>query len=240
MQNSSHISVYSMIANADIVVQSVLLTLLIASITSWVIIFDKIFKFKKLEGLSSQFESDFDSGKQLEEIYKKSLEIIKKANHPLALIFVACIDEWKSSNVKKIISEISDAGNYSRANSLKDRLNSVMQVTANRSLEKMEVGFNFLAMTGSVAPFIGLFGTVWGIMNSFQAIAANNNTSLAVVAPGIAESLFATAIGLFAAIPAVLFYNIFTAKINKFNERTNNFSTEILNVLSRKLDGSSS
>ncbi len=111
-----------------------------------------------------------------------------------------------------------------------------MQIATNKSMQKLEDGLNFLAIVGSATPFVGLFGTVWGIMNSFQGIAISKNTSLSVVAPGIAEALLATAIGLFAAIPAVFFYNIFSAKINHFTERANNFSLQVLNALSRELD----
>jgi len=128
------------------------------------------------------------------------------------------------------------ASGEDRKSSLKERLTSMMQVAVNQSMQKLENGLNFLAIVGSSAPFVGLFGTVWGIMSSFQGIAASKNTSLAVVAPGIAEALLATAVGLFAAIPAVFFYNIFSAKINYFNERAQNFSIQILNLLSKELD----
>ena len=111
-----------------------------------------------------------------------------------------------------------------------------MQIATNQSMQKLESGLGFLAIVGSATPFVGLFGTVWGIMNSFQGIAVSKNTSLAVVAPGIAEALLATGIGLFAAIPAVFFYNIFSGKINQFNERVGNFSLRLLNVLSKELD----
>jgi biopolymer transport protein TolQ len=128
------------------------------------------------------------------------------------------------------------AGGGEKKISLKERLSNTMQVAVNQSMHKMETGLNFLAIVGSSAPFVGLFGTVWGIMSSFQGIAASKNTSLAVVAPGIAEALLATAIGLFAAIPAVFFYNIFSAKINYFTERAQNFSIQLLNLLSKELD----
>jgi biopolymer transport protein TolQ len=123
-----------------------------------------------------------------------------------------------------------------KKDSLKERINGAMQVACNRSLEKLEDNMQILAIIGSVAPFVGLFGTVWGIMNSFQGIAVSKNTSLAVVAPGIAEALLATAIGLFAAIPAVFFYNIYSNKINKFADDMNNFSILVGNILSRELD----
>ena len=133
--------------------------------------------------------------------------------------------------MKQVISDSTE-----KKSSLKERLMGEMEVASNRSMQRLESGLGFLAIVGSAAPFVGLFGTVWGIMSSFQGIAVSKNTSLAVVAPGIAEALLATAAGLFAAIPAVFFYNIFSAKINQFTERAHNFSVQLLNVLSKELD----
>ena len=164
----------------------------------------------------------------LEEVYT---EAKKNNNHPLARIFLSCMKEWKGNNIKQIIQEGSE-----KKSSLKERLDVVMQISSNKSVQKLESNLSFLAIIGSVSPFVGLFGTVFGIMNSFQGIAISKNTSLAVVAPGIAEALLATGIGLFAAIPAVFFYNIFSDKVNQFSERANNFSMQLLNVLSKELD----
>jgi len=164
----------------------------------------------------------------LEDIYTAAKT---NDNHPLSRIFIACMKEWKGSNIKKIINDAPE-----KKSSLKERLMSAMQVASNQSMHKLESGLSFLAIVGSAAPFVGLFGTVWGIMSSFQGIAISKNTSLAVVAPGIAEALLATAVGLFAAIPAVFFYNIFSTKINQFTERTHNFSMQLLNIFSRELD----
>jgi biopolymer transport protein TolQ len=228
MVNSNSLSAFNLILQADIVVQMVVISLLIASLVSWAIIFDKILKFRMLKQRSDAFEDYFDGGARLDEIYNNTKN---NDNHPLAKIFLACIKEWKISNVKQIMIDGID-----KKNSLKERLLNVMQVATNRSMLKLESGLSLLAIIASSSPFIGLFGTVWGILNSFQSIAVSKNTSLAVVAPGIAESLLATAIGLFAAIPAVFFYNIFTTKINQFNERSNNFSLLLLNALSKELD----
>ncbi len=228
MEKIPSLSLTNLISQADIVVQLVMLLLIIASLCSWAIIFDKILKFRILRNRSDKFEEAFEGTLMLEEVYNQAKN---NDNHPLARIFVSCIKEWKSSNVKQIISENSE-----KKSSLKERLGSVMQVATNRSMQKLESGLNFLAIVGSSAPFVGLFGTVWGIMTSFQGIAISKNTSLAVVAPGIAEALLATAIGLFAAIPAVFFYNIFSAQINHFTERAQNFSMQLLNVLSKELD----
>ncbi len=229
MDKFSSFSLINLIAHADIVVQIVMLLLVAASFWSWAIIFDKIIKFRIMQSRSDRFEGVFDSGEaSLEEIYAEAKE---RDNHPMARVFVNCITEWKSSNVKQIM-----AGGADKKSSLKERLVNTMQVATNQSMQKLENGLNFLAIVGSSAPFLGLFGTVWGIMSSFQGIAASKNTSLAVVAPGIAEALLATAIGLFAAIPAVFFYNIFSAKINYFTERAQNFSIQLLNLLSKELD----
>lgn len=228
MEKVASVSIVNLIAQADIIVQLVMLVLVIASMWSWAIIFDKIIKFKILKNRSDNFEETFESAASLEDIY---VEAKKADNHPLARIFIACMKEWKTSNVKQIISE-----SVEKKSSLKERLMSEMQVAANRASQRLESSLGFLAIVGSIAPFVGLFGTVWGIMSSFQGIAVSKNTSLAVVAPGIAEALLATAVGLFAAIPAVFFYNVFSAKINQFGERAQNFSMQLLNILSKELD----
>jgi biopolymer transport protein TolQ len=188
-----------------------------------------MFKFHILQIKTNKFEKLFNSKKMLDDIFM----IAKKADgHPFARIFIAAVKEWKISNVKTIISsQIAD-----KKQALKDRINSAMQIDANKAIEKLERNMPILAIIGSTSPFVGLFGTVWGIMNSFQSIAISKNTSLAVVAPGIAEALLATAIGLFAAIPAVFFYNIYSSKINKFADKMDNFSLLVSNILSRELD----
>lgn len=221
------VSLINLIFQADFVVQLVMLMLFAASLWSWAIIFDKIMKFRLLKTRSDNFEQVFEQA-MLEDVYT---EARKNDNHPLSRIFIACMKEWKNNNVKQIIAE-----GVEKKASLKERLSAAMQVASNRSVQKLEAGLNFLAIIGSIAPFVGLFGTVWGIMSSFQGIAVSKNTSLAVVAPGIAEALLATGIGLFAAIPAVFFYNVFSNKINQFSERANNFSLQLLNALSRELD----
>lgn len=229
MDKITSFTLINLIAHADIVVQIVIVLLVGASVWSWAIIFDKIIKFKILQSRTDRFEGVFESGESsLEEIYAEAKE---HDNHHLARVFVNCITEWKANNIKNVM-----AGGGEKKISLKERLSNTMQVAVNQSMHKMESGLNFLAIVGSASPFVGLFGTVWGIMSSFQGIAASKNTSLAVVAPGIAEALLATAIGLFAAIPAVFFYNIFSAKINYFSERAHNFSIQLLNLLSKELD----
>ncbi|MFM6972758.1 MAG: protein TolQ [Alphaproteobacteria bacterium] len=226
--DKSSVSLVNLIIQADIIVQFVILLMISASMISWAIIFDKFIKFKILIHRSDRFEDAFENNVPLEEIFNQAKS---NDNHPLARIFLSCLREWKANNIKQIASLGVDA-----KNSLKERLVNNMQIVSNRAMIKLESGLNLLAIIGSSAPFVGLFGTVWGIMNSFQSIAVSKNTSLAVVAPGIAESLLATAIGLFAAIPAVFFYNIFSAKINHFQERASNFSLMLLNSMSKELD----
>jgi biopolymer transport protein TolQ len=228
MEKTISVSLTSLITQADTVVQLVMFFLMLASIWSWSIIFDKILKFQILKKRSDKFEALFENTDLLEDVY---IEAKNNDNHPLSRAFVACMKEWKTSNIKQIISDTPE-----KKSSLKDRLGGAMQISINRSMQKMELGLNFLAIIGSVSPFIGLFGTVWGIMSSFKGIAMSKSASLTVVAPGIAESLLATGIGLFAAIPAVFFYNIFSTKINHFNERAQNFSIGLLNIFSRELD----
>jgi biopolymer transport protein TolQ len=227
MDKAASFSLISLISQADIVVQAVMLILAIASLWSWTIIFDKILKFSILKKRSDKFEKSFET------LVLEDIENEAKANnnHPLSRVFLACMKEWESNDIKKIIAEGGE-----KKSSLKERLNGAMQIASNKSMQKLESGLGFLAVVGSSMPFVGLFGTVWGIMNSFQGIAVSKNTSLSVVAPGIAEALLATGIGLFAAIPAVFFYNIFSGKINHFSERIQNFSMQLSNLLSKELD----
>jgi biopolymer transport protein TolQ len=227
MEKATSFSLISLVGQADVVVQCVMGLLVLASLWSWAIIFDKMMKFMVLEKRTNKFEQSFNT-MVLEDIMG---EATANDNHPLSRVFIACMNEWQSNNIKQIIAAGPD-----KKNGLKERLNGAMQVASNKSMQKLESGLGFLAVVGSSMPFVGLFGTVWGIMNSFQGIAVSKNTSLAVVAPGIAEALLATGIGLFAAIPAVFFYNIFSGKINNFSERVQNFSIQLLNMFSKELD----
>ena len=205
-----------------------MLVLLMFSFWSWAIIFDKLLKLKILQINSRKFEQIYRKNFALDSLYAESKN---KPDHPLAHVFLSCMKEWRSNNLEEILR-----GNPDKKSSLKERLSNAMQIASNQSTQKLEQGLNFLAITGSAAPFIGLFGTVWGIMKSFQGIAISKNTSLAVVAPGIAESLLATGIGLFAAIPAFIFYNFFAGKISEISERVSIFSAQLLNILSKELD----
>lgn len=227
--NMAHdLSAWGMFLQADFIVKTVIVLLLLASFWSWAIMFDKYFRMKTLRFLSSRFEKDFWSGGAIDKFYEK---VKKRGSHPLLHIFVAAMDEWYRSR-----KDMGSNGNAMLRVGIRERVTQVMQISRNREIEKLERGLGFLATVGSAAPFIGLFGTVWGIMNSFTNIAMSKNTTLAVVAPGIAEALLATAIGLFAAIPAVIGYNKFSGEIDRFIGRMEDFSTEFVTLLSRQLD----
>jgi biopolymer transport protein TolQ len=223
-----HFSMWGMFMQADLVVKSVMVLLVLASFWCWAIIFEKTFLFRTVKAKAQKFENDFWSSEALDKFYEKSK---KRANHPMAIIFVAAMEEWFRSKTSNNQSQ------QGLKLSLRERVVQVMQVSRNREIEHLESGLGFLATTGSAAPFVGLFGTVWGIMNSFQAIALSKNTSLVAVAPGIAEALFATAIGLFAAIPAVIAYNKFSNELVRFSNKLEDFSTEFDTILSRQLEG---
>ena len=193
-------SLLSLFLRADFVVKSVIIILILASIWSWTIIVEKLVRMKRLKQIEPEFDEIFWSGNSFEDLFET---FNYNQNDPKSKIFCAAIEEWKKSNKTKNI-------NSSNIESLKERMNRSMQVTFNKEAESIEKNLTFLATAGSTAPFVGLFGTVWGIMNSFQSIAVAQNTNLSVVAPGIAEALFATALGLFVAIPAVVAYNKIT------------------------------
>ncbi|MFI4983652.1 MAG: protein TolQ [Rickettsiales bacterium] len=221
-------SFISLFLQADMVVKTVMLILFIASVWSWAIIFDKIFLFKSIRNKSKVFEKNFWSGQSLENLFER---IKGRENHPLAVVFTAAMQEWQSRNVKDLSTR------HELRAGTKERVNAAMLVASSKSLDKMERSLSFLATVGSSAPFIGLFGTVWGIMISFQSIAISKNTTLAVVAPGIAEALLATALGLAAAIPAMIFYNKFANELNRTANGIDDFTNELSAIISRELDG---
>lgn len=225
-QEMADLSLWGMFLQADLVVKAVMVGLLLASFWCWAVIFEKIARFSDLKKRAARFEQDFWSAETLESYYD---HVKRHSRHPFAVVFMAAIEEWFRTG--------KDARNSGAlAPSAIDRIAKVMGVARNRELEKLERGLGFLASIGSAAPFIGLFGTVWGIMNSFQSIAYSNNTSLAVVAPGIAEALLATAIGLFAAIPAVIAYNRFSSELANYAGDLEDFETEFLALLSRQTE----
>lgn len=224
-------SMWGLFMQADWVVQFVMISLLLASFYCWWIIATKYMVLKYVKAKADGFEKEFWTSNALDKFHEK---VKKRANHPMAVVFTAAMEEWFRS--KQTTSSLSQQVGVVKAG-LRERVNYVMQVSMNREIEKLEKGLGMLATTGSTAPFVGLFGTVWGIMNSFSAIAATQNTSLASVAPGIAEALFATAIGLFAAIPAYVAYNKFSREINRFAGKLDDFSLEFTTILSRQIEG---
>jgi biopolymer transport protein TolQ len=220
---SSDLSLFGLFWQAHWIVKSVMLGLLACSIWVWAIAIDKTVLYTRTKRAMDRFEQSFWSGQSLEELYRA---LSSRPAHSMAALFVAAMREWKRS---------FEAQGRSFAG-LQTRIEKVMDVTIAREIERLERRLLVLATVGSAGPFIGLFGTVWGIMTSFQSIAATKNTSLAVVAPGIAEALFATAIGLVAAIPATIFYNKFVAEVNRQAQRLEGFADEFAAILSRQID----
>jgi len=219
---STDLSIWNLFMEADIIVKAVMIALVLVSFWCWAIIFDKLFRLRGLVRRAEQFEESFWSGGSLEELYDR---IGSRPMDPMSSIFVAAMREWRRSATKGITGV-----------TLPQRIDRVMQVTLSREMEALEARLGFLASVGSTAPFIGLFGTVWGIMNSFHHIGETKNTSLAVVAPGIAEALFATALGLVAAIPAVLAYNKLSTDMDRYAKRLEGFAGEFGAILSRQLE----
>ncbi|WP_448662201.1 protein TolQ [Sphingomonas sp. CJ20] len=207
---------------ADIVVKGVMLGLLLASLWTWTIIFSFGFKVKGLRKASDKFEAEYREADDIDEFHRR----VAGRDLPIARIFAAGVTEWRRSTAGKTIDR----------EGTRERLATAMGATVAQEIDRLADRLNFLATVGSVAPFVGLFGTVWGIMRSFTGIAQQQSTSLAVVAPGIAEALFATAIGLFAAIPAVIAYNRYSHAVNRVEARLNRFADGFHATLSRRLE----
>lgn len=226
------VSLFSLFTNAEPLVLFVMLILVAMSITSWAIIVERYLALRQVAEKTSTFENEFWSADSLDKFYERIKK--RKARHPMAVIFTAAMDEWfRSKNAERVVRS---ASNSELTISLRERIAQMMAVTRNREIERIERGLSFLATAGASAPFIGLLGTCIGIMNSFRAIAGSQNTSLAVVAPGIAEALFATTIGLAVAIPAVVAFNRFNGEVNRLAGRFEDFSTEFHALLSRQTD----
>ena len=213
LASNTDFSLWSLFIRADFIVKSVILMLIGCSIYSWAIIIEKFRSFKKINLETEEFEEKFWKSKSAETFYN-SLPV--HLENPMALLFKDSMQILLKSKNKSNLNE---------------RMNSMLEVNIEKQMSKIDKGFTFLATVGSTAPFIGLFGTVWGIMNSFQSIAISRNTSLAIVAPGIAEALFATALGLLAAIPAVVAYNKFNNDSKKFIQKLENFSKRFLSII---------
>ena len=206
-------SLMSLFLRADIIVKSVIIILIVCSIYSWAVIIEKFRLFKKINKSSEEFEEKFWNSKSAETFYNS---LPDNAEDPTAIVFQDAMESLLRKKSK---------------NNLSERMSTLLEVGIEKQMSKIDKGFTFLATVGSTAPFIGLFGTVWGIMNSFQSIAISRNTSLAIVAPGIAEALFATALGLLAAIPAVVAYNKFNTDSKKYSQKLENFSKRFLTII---------
>jgi biopolymer transport protein TolQ len=221
--SSSDLSLLTLFLQAHWIVKTVMVGLLVCSVWVWAIAIEKTLLHMRMRKAMDRFEQAFWSGQSLEELYRS---LSGRPTHSMAALFVAAMREWKRSLE-------GEARSFA---GLQMRIGKVMEVTIAREIELLERRLLVLATVGSTGPFVGLFGTVWGIMTSFQSIAASKNTSLAVVAPGIAEALFATAIGLVAAIPATIFYNKFSSEVNKQAQRLEGFADEFSAILSRQID----
>ena len=213
LASSTDFSILQLFIRADIIVKSVIIILIVSSIYSWAIIFEKMRLFKKINSSSQDFENKFWKSKSAESFYNN---LPTNVEDPMTNVF-------KSSMQVLLKSK--------RSSTLDEKMSNMLEINIGQQMEKIEKKYTFLATVGSTAPFIGLFGTVWGIMNSFQSIAISRNTSLAIVAPGIAEALFATALGLLAAIPAVVAFNKFTSDSKKYSQKLENFSKRFLSII---------
>ena len=213
LASSTDFSLINLFIRADIIVKSVIIILIACSIYSWAIIIDKIKQFKKINILSEEFEEKFWRSKSAETFYSS---LPSNVDDPMTSLFKETMQGLLKSKSKT---------------NLVEKMGGILEVGIEKQMSKIEKGFTFLATVGSTAPFIGLFGTVWGIMNSFQSIAISRNTSLAIVAPGIAEALFATALGLLAAIPAVVAYNRFNNDSRKYSQKLESFSKRFLSII---------
>ena len=213
LASNTDFSIISLFIRADIIVKSVIIILIASSVYSWAIIFDKIRVFKKINKSAEEFEDKFWKSKSAETFYNN---LPASIDDPMAQLF--------KTSMQTVIKSRSRS-------SLNEKLPGILEINIEKQMSTIDKNYTFLATVGSTAPFIGLFGTVWGIMNSFQSIAISRNTSLAIVAPGIAEALFATALGLLAAIPAVVAYNKFNNDAKKYSEKLENFSKRFLTII---------
>jgi len=223
----SDLTIWGLFMRAHWIVKGVMVMLFFASVWTWAIILDKSWRLSRLESRALKFEDAFWSGGSLDDLYER---VGQRPSDPMTAVFSSAMREWRRSAARGLVQQAA-----ARAG-LQARIDRVMQVTLGREMDRLERYMIFLASVGSTAPFIGLFGTVWGIMTSFQAIAVTKQTSLAVVAPGIAEALFATALGLVAAIPAVIAYNKISNDLGRYGGRLEAFAVEFSAILSRQLE----
>ena len=220
-------SVLGLFLRSDFVIKAVMALLFFGSVWSWTIIIEKGLRFRRLAKQARSFEDSFWSGGSLEDLFE---EVGNKPNNPMASIFSSAMGEWRRSSARGLIAT------ETMRERLQERIDRVMEVSLGREIERLDRYMVFLASAGATAPFIGLFGTVWGIMNSFQAIGAARDTNIAVVAPGLAEALFTTAMGLMVAIPAVFAFNKFNTDLTRYSQRLESFAAEFSGLLSRQLE----
>ena len=213
LASNADFSITSLFLRADIIVKSVIIILIASSIYSWAVIFEKIKMFKKISKSTDEFENKFWKSKSAESFYNN---LPNNFDDPMANVFRTSMETMLKSR---------------RSSNLNEKMSRMLEINVELEMNKIEKSYTFLATVGSTAPFIGLFGTVWGIMNSFQSIAISRNTSLAIVAPGIAEALFATALGLLAAIPAVIAFNKFSSDSKKYSQKLENFSKRFISII---------
>ena len=226
-QVAKHLSMWDLFWGADIIIKLVMAGLIVASVWSWTIIFHKVIRMHRLSGLADQFEEAFWSGGPLDELFNR---LQNRYTDPMSAVFCAAMREWRRSISKGYTKAAGMRG------TLEQRIERVMHVTIGREMDQLERHMGFLASLGANAVIIGLFGTVLGIMNAFENIATMQNTNLAVVAPGISEALFATAIGLIAAIPAAIAYNKLSSDLNRYANRLDAFVSEFSSIISRQLE----
>lgn len=225
---ANQMSMWDLVWASDTVTKVVMIGLIAASVWSWTIIFEKFATLRQVKSNTKKFEEAFWSGGSLDRLYDA---IGNHPRDPMSAMFMAAMKEWRRSNIMK-----SKTDRGLRGASLQQRVEKAMMVAMDKELDDMDNRLGFLASTGSVAPLVGLFGTVWGIINSFNAIAATQSNSLSAMAPGIAEALFTTAFGLIAAIPAVVTYNMITTDVDRYAKRLENFIAEFSTILSREID----
>ena len=222
----AHFSMWDIFIQADFVVKSVILILISASLWSWTIIFSKLIRMARLRVLANSFEEAFWSGGSLDALYER---FVKRTQDPMAAVFSAAMGEWRRATNRR-------KGRDGHKSALHDRIERIMQVTVSREMEHLEKYLGFLASVASMAPFVGLFGTVWGIMNSLEAMGAAQSNSLTTVAPAIAEALFATALGLIVAIPTLVAYHKISGDLARYGNRLDIFVQEFWAILSRRMD----
>ena len=225
---ANQLSMWDMVWDSDMVTKVVMIGLIAASLWSWAIIFEKISILRQVKNLSKNFEEKFWSGGSLDRLFET---IGNHPRDPMSSMFVAAMKEWKRTNIMK-----SKTDRGLRGVSLQQRIETAMMFSMDKELDELDTRLGFLASTGSIAPLVGLFGTVWGLIHRFNAIAVSQSNSLAAMAPGIAEALFTTAFGLIAAIPAVVAYNMFTSDIDRYAKKLENFMAEFSSILSREID----